>query len=62
MASGEAYLNIHTSQFPAGEIRGFLAAVPEPASWAMMLIGLCGVGMLLRRRTSSLGGLKPLSV
>lgn len=62
MASGEAYLNIHTSQFPSGEIRGFLVAVPEPASWAMMLIGLSGVGMVLRRRAASLGGLKPLGV
>lgn len=62
MASGEAYLNIHTSQFPGGEIRGFLVAVPEPASWAMMLIGLCGVGLLLRRRPASLDGLKPLGV
>lgn len=62
MASGEAYLNIHTTQFPGGEIRGFLVAVPEPASWAMMLIGLCGVGMLVRRRTASLDGLKPLGV
>lgn len=62
MASGEAYLNIHTSQFPGGEIRGFLVAVPETASWAMMLIGLGAVGVLSRRRKTSLGGLKPLRV
>jgi hypothetical protein len=29
LAAGDAYLNIHTSLFPNGEIRGFLA-VPGP--------------------------------
>lgn len=46
LAAGTAYLNIHTSQFPAGEIRGFLA-VPEPATVA--LLGL-GVAVAVRRR------------
>lgn len=32
MASGTSYLNIHTSNFAAGEIRGFLVATPEPTS------------------------------
>lgn len=41
-----AYLNIHTSQFPAGEIRGFL--VPEPA--AGTLLALLSLGGLVRRR------------
>jgi hypothetical protein len=36
MATGRAYLNIHTGNFPGGEIRGFLA-VPEPQSLALML-------------------------
>jgi CHRD domain len=30
LAAGEAYLNIHTTLFPNGEIRGFLAPVPGP--------------------------------
>src|SRR5438874_2325428 len=38
IASGEAYLNIHTTVVPGGEIRGFLVAVPEPATWALMLL------------------------
>lgn len=48
LAAGEAYLNIHTNVFPGGEIRGFLQPVPEPATWAMLAIGM--VPLLLRRR------------
>jgi len=42
MASGEAYWNVHTTDFAGGEIRGFLVAVPEPSSIA--LLGLGGIG------------------
>jgi hypothetical protein len=35
LAADEAYLNIHTSNFSSGEIRGFLITSPEPASWAL---------------------------
>ncbi len=38
--AGNAYFNIHSSTFPGGEIRGTLLAVPEPSTWAMMLIGV----------------------
>ena len=31
ITSGRAYLNIHSTTFPGGEIRGFLTPVPEPA-------------------------------
>jgi hypothetical protein len=61
LATGHAYLNIHTLVVPAGEIRGFLIAVPEPASWLMMLIGFGGIGAAMRRRRPvSLVGLDPL--
>lgn len=44
MLAGDAYVNIHTSFKPGGEIRG--QVVPEPASLA--LLGLSG--LFLRRR------------
>ena len=44
IAAGEAYLNIHSSVFGGGEIRGFLIAVPEPAT--LGLVGLALVGLL----------------
>jgi hypothetical protein len=47
---GYAYLNVHTSVFGGGEIRGLLVAVPEPGTYALMLGGLGMVGWLARRR------------
>jgi hypothetical protein len=49
-AAGEAYLNIHTSVVPGGEIRGFLAPIPEPETYALMLGGLAALGWAARRR------------
>jgi hypothetical protein len=49
LLAGETYLNIHTTMFPGGEIRGFLSAVPEPSTWAMMLIGFAGLGFAFHR-------------
>jgi hypothetical protein len=43
LANDQAYLNIHTSMFPSGEIRGFLLAVPEPLSIVMLSTGVLGV-------------------
>lgn len=51
--SGTSYFNVHNGQFPAGEIRGQIApGVPEPASWAMLIIGFGLVGHAVRRRTA----------
>ena len=49
---GTAYFNIHNSNFPAGEIRGQIAAVPEVATWGMMIAGFGLVGASMRRRTA----------
>lgn len=38
-------------------VQGPLAGVPEPASWAMMLVGFGGLGAMLRRRRTALTAL-----
>ena len=50
IATGKAYLNIHSSFVGSGEIRGFLVPVPEPETYALMLGGLGLVGFAARRK------------
>lgn len=45
-----AYLNIHSSGFQGGEIRGFLQRVPEPGSLALGALALAAAAALRRRR------------
>jgi hypothetical protein len=41
IAAGEAYVNIHTTVFGSGEIRGTLTRqVPEPVTFALLALGL----------------------
>ena len=48
MSIGKAYLNLHSTTYPGGEIRGFIYQVPAPGM--LSLVGMCG--LLTRRRRS----------
>jgi hypothetical protein len=47
-----AYINIHSTFAPGGEIRDFYAVVPEPGTWALMIAGFGLAGATLRRRAT----------
>lgn len=51
--NGQAYFNIHSGRFPGGEIRGFLAPVPEPGTWALLIAGFGVLGGAMRSRRRS---------
>jgi hypothetical protein len=57
--AGQSYFNIHTVNFPGGEIRGQLAAVagvvpvPLPASIVLFGSALLGLGLLRRGKSIS---------
>lgn len=67
LAAGQAYLNVHTTLFPAGEIRGFLVAqvlgalgaanIPTLSGWALLIIAvlLAVIGSAVMRKRAANG-------
>lgn len=51
MEQGRSYFNIHSGEFPGGEIRGFLTPVPEPSTYGLVL-GAAALAAFARRRRS----------
>jgi len=50
--SGYLYMNVHTSTFPGGEIRGQLLLVPEPSTVCLLGVGSLAVWIVRRKRSS----------
>jgi hypothetical protein len=53
LLAGNMYFNVHSQQFPGGEIRGQIGVVPEPATVVLMATGLGALALVGRRRRTS---------
>jgi len=53
LEGNRTYLNIHTTGFPGGEVRGFVTFVPEPMTMSLLAVGLAAAGFASRRRKSA---------
>ncbi len=52
LLAGLLYVNIHSTLFPPGEIRGQLTAIPEPSTYALGGILVLGLVVALRKRAA----------
>ena len=50
--AGRLYINVHTSTNGSGEIRGNLLPVPEPGTYALLVIGAGALLVTARRQRS----------
>jgi hypothetical protein len=52
--AGYLYMNVHTSTFPGGEIRGQLLLVPEPSTVGLLALGMGGIAVQAYRNRAKL--------
>ena len=53
LLSGDTYFQVHTLAYGGGEIRGQIAAIPEPGTGLLMALGLTFLGIRRSRVRSS---------